>query len=69
MAALTQTEYSFKGDRLILEPKELIKRKIGYSPDEADAIACTFAFPVGAPQRQVRAKKIQIDYDPFQELR
>ncbi len=69
VAALTQTEYSFKGDRLILEPKELIKTKIGYSPDEADAIACTFAFPVGAPQRKGLARKIQIDYDPFSELR
>lgn len=45
-AALTQTTYSFRGDRLLLEPKEDIKEKLGYSPDEADAFALTFAQPV-----------------------
>lgn len=42
---LTETTYSFaKGDnRLILEPKELIKAKLGYSPDEMDASMLTFA--------------------------
>jgi len=45
-AAMTQTHYSFKGDKLILEPKEAIKAKLGYSPDEADAFALTFAHPV-----------------------
>jgi hypothetical protein len=39
--------YSFQGDRMILEPKEKIKARLGRSPDLADALACTFAFPVG----------------------
>jgi hypothetical protein len=46
LAALTQTTYSFKGDRLILESKENIKERLGYSPDKADVAALTFAHPV-----------------------
>ena len=49
-AALTQTTYTFRGDRLLLEPKEAIKVKLGYSPDHADALAQTFAEPVGMRQ-------------------
>ncbi|MBS0219957.1 MAG: hypothetical protein JSR91_04365 [Proteobacteria bacterium] len=45
-AALTQTTYSFRGDQLLLEPKEQVKLKLGYSPDDADAFALTFAQPV-----------------------
>lgn len=46
IAALSQTTYSFRGDRLLLEPKEQIKQRLGYSPDDADALALTFAQPV-----------------------
>jgi len=45
IAALSQTTYSFRGDRLLLEPKEQIKARLGYSPDDADAFALTFAQP------------------------
>jgi hypothetical protein len=45
-AALTQTTYSFRGDKLLLEPKEDVKVKLGYSPDEADSFVLTFAQPV-----------------------
>lgn len=38
--------YTHKADRLILEDKELIKQRIGRSPDKADALALTFAMPV-----------------------
>ena len=66
-AALTQTNYAFKGDKLILEPKEIIKAKIGYSPDEADAFALTFAHPV--TPMSVRPRRTQsvarADFDPF----
>ena len=41
---LVAPEYYFKGSALIVEPKELIKEKLdGESPDEADALALTFA--------------------------
>lgn len=38
--------YRFEGDRLRLEPKADIKKRIGRSPDIGDALALTFAFPV-----------------------
>ena len=40
---LTQTKYGFKGNRIIIEPKEELKQRLGRSPDVADALACTFA--------------------------
>lgn len=43
---LTATTYTFKGDKIIIEPKEKIKEKIGRSPDWADALAVTFAEPI-----------------------
>jgi hypothetical protein len=43
---LTSPLYWFKGDVLQLEPKELIKARLGYSPDIGDALALTFAMPV-----------------------
>lgn len=46
LQALTNTTYSFKGEALIIEPKELIKIKLGYSPDHCDSAMLTFAMPV-----------------------
>ena len=46
IAELTAPTYSFRGDKLLIEPKEDIKKRIGRSPDLADALALTFAFPV-----------------------
>ena len=43
---LSHTHYSFKGDRLILEDKAIVKASIGRSPDHTDALALTFAYPV-----------------------
>jgi len=43
---LTAVTYTFQGDRLILEPKELVEAKIGRSPDLGDGLALTFAAPV-----------------------
>ena len=48
IAELTTPTYSFKGDQLIIEPKEKIKDRLGRSPDYADALALTFAYPVQA---------------------
>ena len=77
VAGLSQTTYTFRGDRLILEDKDQIKSKIGRSPDLEDALACTFAQPVaklnramgnydgseGAPQGAGRT------YNPLDALR
>lgn len=37
--------YSFKGSKIILESKEQIKKRLGFSPDIADSLALTFAIP------------------------
>lgn len=68
--ALVNTTFTFKGDRLLLEEKDDIKAKIGFSPDEADALALTFAEPV-SPRRQGIARvsySAVSDYRPFAEL-
>ena len=69
LAALTQTTYTFQGDRLMLEPKDEIKVKLGYSPDEADAFVLTFAEPV-TPIGNARPiqQSGREDYQPFAEL-
>jgi len=42
---LTAPTYSFSGGKFLLEPKEQIKKRLGFSPDKADALALTFAIP------------------------
>lgn len=67
---LTQTTYTFQGDALILEPKKLIKAKIGRSPDHADGLALTFTEPVQpkAPASPVpQSRKPEGEYDVFKE--
>lgn len=49
-AELTTPTFSFKGDQFLIEPKEQIKKRLGRSPDLADALALTFAHPV-TPRR------------------
>ena len=36
--------------RMVLEPKDKIKERLGASPDIADALALTFAAPVALPE-------------------
>lgn len=70
VAELTQTTYTFKGDAMLLEPKDIIKKKIGRSPDRADALALTFAEPVARagyspmPVAQRREER----YDPYSDF-
>ncbi len=47
IAALTQITYTFRGDQLLLEDKGQLKQRLGFSPDDADALALSFALPVG----------------------
>jgi hypothetical protein len=80
IAALSQTTYTFRGDRLALEPKEQLKARLGCSPDDADAFALTFAQPVAprpvyadrtmeAVDRAERSRGAGVihDYDPLEE--
>lgn len=43
---LVALRYIFQGDKFRVVPKDLIKRELGRSPDRADALALTFAYPV-----------------------
>lgn len=63
---LTVTEYRFtSAGKIILQPKEEIKELTGRSPDKADALAMTFAYPV-APKIQSPQKMFaNTDYDVF----
>lgn len=73
---LSVTEYKFsKRSRIILEPKELIKDKMGKSPDLADALALTFArevaprFIEGAgPQKDRKKLMCNTDYSVMEAV-
>ena len=70
-AALTRTTYDFKTEQLYLEPKELVKAKLGYSPDDFDAAILTFADPVSA-KAQTTGRSVSRSavgaYDAFAEV-
>lgn len=65
--ALIKTTYTFKGEQILLEPKEDVKAKLGYSPDHMDALMLTFALPVERARRDMFQPKAyhQVEYDPF----
>ena len=50
-------------DQIQLESKEMMKRRGVSSPDFADALACTFAFPVAEDFAQIRSTP-NSDYNP-----
>lgn len=66
---LTAPQYSFKNGKLILEPKENIKERLGFSPDLADALALTFYMDDVAASIDMKLGKthsaIKSDYDPL----
>jgi phage terminase large subunit len=68
-ATLTQTTYSHRKDMLLLEPKEDIEARLGYSLDEFDSFILTFAEPVTAPDPLARSQRnaALTDYNPFKE--
>jgi hypothetical protein len=67
-AALTQTTYTFQGDKMLLEPKDIIKVRLGYSPDDADSFVLSFAEPV-MPSAPIvrRAPQRAEEYNPYAE--
>jgi hypothetical protein len=70
VAELTTPTYAFKRDKILIEPKESIKKRLGRSPDLADALALTFAYPV-APRSLAERMGIVTEtkeYDPFARL-
>lgn len=64
--SLTETTYTHKGDSLIIEPKHLIKERLGFSPDEMDGLALTFAQPVVRAGRGPSVQsRVRVDYNPL----
>lgn len=71
LRALCETQVTFHKDRLILEDKDDIKSRLGFSPDHADAGALTFSEPVTAAPRRggvTRNQSVVTPYSPFGEL-
>ena len=68
---LTVTEYTFRGDKILIEEKDMIKEKLGRSPDYSDALACSFAFPVTPKETDILAgterdfNHAKTEYDPL----
>lgn len=71
---LTAPTYTYQNGKFLLEDKKLIKARLGFSPDIADALAVTFAMPdmpgstTELPGQETRGKLLH-DYDPFAESR
>lgn len=72
MEDLTSREYLFVGtsDVIALEPKEKLKQRGFHSPDDADALACTFAVKVPRLDMKTartgrRTQATGVDYDVF----
>ena len=66
---LTEITYFFLGGQFVLEPKELVKERLGFSPDIADALANTFDEPdmpaLGQVFLQHGGGKVLRDRNPF----
>lgn len=69
--AMTQTNYSRKRgkggrEQLFIEPKEIIKAKIGFSPDDADALCLTFSqyVPPRSPRRTMPPPQRHQEWSP-----
>lgn len=61
---LTSATYSFYKDQFMIAPKEEMKKKLGKSPDLADALAVTFAEPI-MPRPKHELFTSDDEYDPF----
>jgi len=65
---LTTPTYTFLGGQFVLEEKDQIKKRLGRSPDLADALATTFAIPdmpAAMMRRLQRNTSATRDGDPF----
>ncbi len=71
---LTAPTYTFQNGRFRLEEKDQIRKRLGFSPDKADALACTFFLPdmpnmnPDDPMTRVLMNQTRHEYewDPFQ---
>ena len=66
VSELTTPTYTFSQGKIMLEDKDLIKARLGRSPDLADALALTFAFPVARKKLFSPPASSRNDYDPYE---
>ena len=65
---LTVPTYTFVSGKFQLEDKDLVKKRLGRSPDLADALAQTFAIPdqpSALLERQQQANHVKHEFDPY----
>ena len=80
MQELTAPTYTLRSGKILIEPKEMVKKRLGFSPDIADGLALTFALPE-LPRKPREfytetnplplpggSQKFQGDYDPFDHI-
>lgn len=68
---LTEPTYSFIGGRFVLEEKDQIKKRLGSSPDLADALVLTFAMVDMPGEMAAKLGKPAValhDADPFEHV-
>ena len=69
VAELTTPTYTFVGGKIMLEDKDQVKKRLGRSPDLADALALTFAYPIAKKTTQyLRSSNNPQDYNPYDNL-
>lgn len=65
---LTEPTYTLIGGQFVLEDKDQIKERLGYSPDLADGYMTTHAIediPTGLLAKLQQRHKVQTDFDPY----
>lgn len=71
VAELTETTYTYKGSKLLIEPKEQVKARLKRSPDYADAYMLTYAEPdmpaeiIGSLRQSHQART---EFDPYAQM-
>lgn len=66
---LVTPQYSFTSDgRMKLESKDDMKKRLGRSPDVGDALALTFAMPVGARGANKQAEVVVAPFVPMSDV-
>lgn len=71
---LTTPTYTFQNGRFLIEPKDQIKERLGFSPDLADSLALTFSLPemprsiYNGVQMHLKTANAAGEYDPFRDL-
>lgn len=68
---LTTPTYTLQSGRFLIEPKDQIKKRLGFSPDLADALALTFAWGEMAASLDgivpgiTHSKRLISEFDPY----